>query len=98
MRVVTQYLEGIGIRVMQWPARSQDLNPIEHMWDTLKQKARARDPNPTTLVDLETAIREEWNRIPQGTIKILISSLKRRMRAIIRARGGNRILNSKFSP
>lgn len=88
-RIVTQYLEEVGIRVMQWPARSPDLNPIEHIWDTLKQKVRARDPAPTTLEDLETAIREEWDRIPQESIKILIRSLKRRMQAVIRARGGN---------
>lgn len=88
-RIVTQYLEEVGIRVMQWPARSPDLNPIEHMWDTLKQKVRARDPAPTNLEDLETAIREEWNRIPQGTINVLIRSLKWQMQAVIRARGGN---------
>lgn len=88
-RITTDYLEEVGIRVMSWPARSPDLNPIEHMWDTLKQKVRARNPVPTTLGELETAIREEWNRIPQETIKVLIRSLKRRMQAVIRARGGN---------
>lgn len=88
-RIVTQYLEEVGIQVMQWPARSPDLNPIEHIWDTLKQKVRARNPAPTTLGELETAIKEEWERVPQGTIAVLIRSLKRRMQATIKARGGN---------
>lgn len=87
--IVTRYLEDVGIRVMQWPARSPDLNPIEHLWDTLKQKVRARNPAPTTLGELEIAVNEEWDRIPQGTIKILIRSMKRRMQAVIKARGGN---------
>lgn len=88
-QIVTQYLAEIGIRIMQWPARSPDLNPIEHLWDSLKQKVRARDPAPTTLGDLQLAIKEEWDRIPQDVIKVLIKSMNRRMQAVIKARGDN---------
>lgn len=87
--VVTQYLRDVGITTMEWPARSPDLNPIEHLWDELKRRVRARAPAPMTLPALKLAIEEEWNTIPQDTIVTLIRSMNRRMLSVIRARGGN---------
>ena len=33
-RIIDQYLEQATIVRMEWPARSPDLNPIEHAWDS----------------------------------------------------------------
>jgi hypothetical protein len=63
--VVTQYLLDVDIRTMDWPARSPDLSPIEHLWDELKRRVRAKIPAPTSLHDLRIAIEKEWNAIPQ---------------------------------
>ena len=56
-RVVQAYLEQEGIDVMEWPARSPDLNPIEHLWDILQRRVSERqNPQATALT---AALREE---------------------------------------
>lgn len=86
---VTQYLHEVGIQTLSWPARSPDLNPIEHIWDNLKRRVRARSPVPTTLGELKTAVVEEWHNIPQSEIQDVMDGLPNRLQEVIRARGGN---------
>ena len=88
-RVVTEYLEQEGITRMDWPARSPDLNPIEHVWDMLQVRVRARQNPPTTARELETALMEEWNLVPQQQISRLILSMRRRCMSVIDANGGH---------
>ncbi|GFW61027.1 DDE_3 domain-containing protein [Trichonephila clavipes] len=40
-----QLLESEDIERMDWPARSPDLNPIEHVWDFLGRRLGARTSN-----------------------------------------------------
>lgn len=88
-RSVAQYLDEVGIQVLPWPARSPDLNPIEHIWDNLKRRTRARVPAPTTLGELKTAAVEEWHNIAQSDIQDIMDGLSNRLEEVIRARGGN---------
>lgn len=87
-RPVLDYLHEINIQVMDWPPRSPDLNPIEHLWDALKKTVRRHLPAPRNHQELERAVLLEWDNITQETIQDLITSLPRRMQAVIRARGG----------
>jgi len=86
-RSVTEYLEETNIQRLVWPARSPDLNPIEHVWDMLGRRVRNRQPN--TLSDLRTALLEEWENIPPEAIRNCIESMPRRMVKVMRKRGGN---------
>lgn len=88
-RLTTAYLEQEGIEVMEWPARSPDLNPIEHVWDILYRRVTRMANPPQTIQELENALVQEWNAIPQGTIRRLIRSMPRRCRECVTARGGS---------
>lgn len=88
-RVVNQYLDDQGVERMDWPARSPDINPIEHAWDMLQRRISARQRKPSTRAELAAALVEEWALIPQGDIRNLICSFPTRVREVIRARGGH---------
>ena len=81
-RITDQYLEQVTVVRMEWPARSPDLNPIEHAWDMLQTAASSRPVQPASVQGLRQALLEEWDQIPQYKIRRLISSMRRRCHAI----------------
>ncbi|GFS96263.1 transposable element Tcb2 transposase [Trichonephila clavipes] len=68
-----------GIVQMEWPACSPGMNPIEHVWDAVGRRVAGRQPSPQTIQELERALLEEWDRIPQLVINSLIDSMPQRI-------------------
>ena len=55
---------------------SPDLNPIEHVWDSLDRRLRCR-PNPLANVnELRQALIQEWKNSPQSEINTLVNSMR----------------------
>ena len=88
-RICMDFLATNHVNVLPWPAYSPDLSPIEHIWDILDRKVRARDPPPSTIPGLRQALAEEWANIPLATVNRLINSMQHKIRAAIAARGGH---------
>lgn len=88
-RAVDEYLDRVGLTRMEWPARSPDINPIEHVWDMLGKRVRHHIPSPSNLHELRNVLKEEWDNIDQGEIQSLINGMNRRVIALMHARGGN---------
>ncbi|GFT46441.1 transposable element Tcb2 transposase [Trichonephila clavipes] len=88
-RLVENMLEAETIQRMEWPACSPDLNPIEHVWDILGRRIAARPWPPATVRDLEIALLEEWNSIPQSLIDNLIASMANMCAAVLAVRGNH---------
>ncbi|CEL11785.1 hypothetical protein ASPCAL14881 [Aspergillus calidoustus] len=93
--VVKKWLNSEAIPLLEWPAISPDLNPIEHAWNRLKE----------TISDIDLAlamytgdqgelykryldtIDTAWAKISQEYFDGLIESMPRRVKACIAARG-----------
>ncbi|GFW45282.1 transposable element Tcb2 transposase [Trichonephila clavipes] len=78
---VEELLESEDITRMDWPAYSPDLNPIEHVWDTLGRRIAARLHHLENTQQLELI--EEWALLPQEMLHQLGLSMRRRCEATI---------------
>ena len=83
-RICRQFLTN----VITWPAVSPDMNPTEHIWDYLGRTVRARG-NVHNIRDLENALIQEWNNIPNVVIRRYVRSMRGRLAACINNRGGH---------
>ncbi len=80
-----QFFQDQNVQVLDWPANSPDLNPIENVWGILKDKVGKRSPQ--TKVELQRFAIEEWSVIPQNVIKKTIKSFKKRCAQVISRQG-----------
>lgn len=86
--IINTWFEDMDVGKLDWPAQSPDLNPIEHLWDELERRLRARTSRPNNTTELFAALKEEWSKIPIETCRSLVDSLPRRIEAVIAAKGG----------
>ncbi len=74
--------------LLKWPPQSPDLNPIEHLWDVVEQRFRIMDVQPTNLQQLREAIMSIWTEISEECVQHLVESMPRRIKAVLKAKGG----------
>ncbi len=82
-----------GVTVLDWPANSPDLNPIENLWGIVKRKMR--DTRPNNADDLKAAIKATWASITPEQCHRLIASMPRHIDAVIHEkRRPNQVLSA----
>ncbi len=74
-----------GVYCAWLAANSPDLNPIENLWGIVKRKMR--DTRPNNADDLKATIKATWASIQPQQCHKLITSMPRRIEAVIKAKG-----------
>jgi hypothetical protein len=83
-----EWFQNHGMEVLEWPAQSPDLNPIEHLWKHLKQRLCAYENPPQGINELWERVQREWELIDAGVCQNLIEAIPRRVLEVYQANGG----------
>jgi transposase len=84
-----KWFEDHAITLLDWPAQSPDLNPIEHLWHHIKKELTKYPTQQKGVWEVWERVAEVWNKIEPEVCQNLIESMPRRIQAVIKAKGGN---------
>jgi hypothetical protein len=84
-----KWFEVHGISLLDWPAQSPDLNPIENLWSYLKKELCKFEQPASGVHELWSRTQEIWDKISVELCHNLIASMPRRIKAVIKAKGGH---------
>ena len=76
-----------NIDVIDWPAQSPDLNPIEHLWDHIEREISRVEAPRGGLNGLFARVQEIWDEIDLEVVEKLVDSMPERCQAVINNRG-----------
>ncbi|CAK9806319.1 Transposable element Tc3 transposase [Anthophora plagiata] len=77
------------IPLIEWPACSPDMNPIENLWGIMARNIYANGRQFTDTAALKEKIKRCWEEIPITITNNLINSMPSRIFALIQNNGGH---------
>ena len=86
-RATTAAFAERNIHPIHWPPYSPDLNPIESVWNIMKDHIQENYPEKMSYVRLKQAVIAAWNAVEAWKLDELIDSMHDRCLAVIDAQG-----------
>jgi transposase len=82
-----EWFDNQNIDLLDWPAISPDLNPIENIWGLITRVVYKDGQQYRNKDDLTNAIVRAWDGLPLDTLQNLIKSMETRVLQLIKAGG-----------
>ena len=74
----------------QWPPNSPDINPLDfYVWGAMLHRYNQLRSKPENVEQLKAALQRVWDALPLGEIQKAVMSVRKRLSACIRAKGGH---------
>jgi DDE superfamily endonuclease/Transposase len=86
-KLVKNWLSEQDFDVLDWPAQSPDLNPIEHLWAWMKIRLNKYDTPPSGMLELWERVQDIWNSFSAEECERLVASMPKRIQAVLDAKG-----------
>lgn len=88
-KATKKWLADNKVTIMDWPAQSPDMNPIENLWSELETRIRSREVQPSNKYQLFEMLQEEWKNISLDITSKLVASVPRRITDLLSVKGGH---------
>ena len=84
-RATKAYMEARGIKTIDWPAMSPDLNPIENIWS--RMKIAVEKEQPKSFERLKETVLKVWDSLELEDLAPYVQSMPNRLDKCIAAQG-----------
>ncbi|KAG3113832.1 hypothetical protein PI125_g6969 [Phytophthora idaei] len=88
-KLTMEFFEEEGIKLLDWPARSPDLNPIENVWAMMARIVYHNGKLYDSVAEMRAAIIAAWEALDASYLGKLVDSMPKRCIEVI-AKQGNK--------
>ena len=83
-----KWFEDNELTVMDWPAKSPDLNLIENVWGYMARRLYENRRQFSSIADIQACVLQEWDKLNQSYLYRLIESIHKMCVDVLRVQGG----------